>query len=389
MEDQVTTTIELVQEKNRFTQTLINIIPSILYIYDIVEHKNIFSNEGVERILGYSIEEVKTLGNQIMPFLMHPDDLTLYTEKILPLYARAQSDEKIVHQYRMKHKNGSWRWIESTEIIYERQVDGTPQQVFGIGLDITDRRQTEDELKRKNEELYLLNAEKDKFLAIISHDLRSPFRTFLGFTRMIVEDLPYLNKGEIQEIALKMRKYATNLSNLLENLLEWSRLQRGITLFSPESFFVMPMISGSLALYLEAFKSKKIDISYDISEDLMVYADENMLESITHNLASNALKFTSEGGKVVIHAKSTSNNLVEISIKDTGIGMNKEMLKNLFKLDIDSRRKGTNIEPGTGLGLIICKDLIEQQGGKIWVESTEGKGTTFFFTLPANLETEG
>ncbi|TSA26706.1 MAG: sensor histidine kinase, partial [Bacteroidetes bacterium] len=196
------------------------------------------------------------------------------------------------------------------------------------------------------------------------------------------EDLPTMTLEQIQKIADSMRKSAINLYNLLENLLEWSLMQRGITTFDPASFLLMPKISESIGSILQSAAKKEIEISYYIHDELVVFADEKMLGSILRNLSSNAVKFTPRGGKVTFTAKPSSNRSVEISVQDTGIGMNQEMVENLFKLDIDTSRKGTENERSTGLGLIICKEFIEKHGGKLWVESEEGKGSTFYFTLP-------
>jgi len=179
------------------------------------------------------------------------------------------------------------------------------------------------------------------------------------------------------------RKSATNLFSLLENLLEWSLLQRGVTTFSPVSVSLMSKISESLKSALEMAANKEIEICYNIPENLVIFADENMLGSILRNLFSNAVKFTLNGGKVAINAKPIPDDLVEIFVKDTGIGMNQEIMGNLFQLDIDTSRTGTDNEPSTGLGLIICKEFIEKHSGKLRVESEEGKGSTFYFTLPA------
>ena len=145
----------------------------------------------------------------------------------------------------------------------------------------------------------------------------------------------------------------------------------------------MPKISESMVLILEAAKGKEIAISYDIPEDLTVFADGNMFEGIIRNLESNAVKFTNKGGVVNVSAKSIPDNSVEISIKDSGIGMNKDITDNLFRLDIDTSRKGTEDESSTGLGLIICKDFIEKHGGKLRVESEEGNGSIFTFSIPS------
>jgi signal transduction histidine kinase len=136
-------------------------------------------------------------------------------------------------------------------------------------------------------------------------------------------------------------------------------------------------------MILESANIKEIEINSNIPADLVVFADENMLSGILRNLLFNAVKFTPKGEKITIDGKPISDCLVEISVKDTGIGMNKDMIENLFKLDINSGRKGTEGEPSTGLGLIIAKDFIEKNGGNLCVESEEGKGSTFFFTLPS------
>jgi PAS domain S-box-containing protein len=283
--------------------------------------------------------------------------------------------------YSLKKKDGSAIWVED----HGWYMMGENEEILvheGILRDITDRKQAEEEIKRKNEELLKLNNEKDKFFSIIAHDLRSPFQPLLGFTRMLVEDLPTLRLDEIQKMALNMRGAANKLFNLLENLLQWSRMQRGLTTFEPESFLILPKLSDCLAPTLEAITHKKIDLTYDVPDDLAVFADGNMFESIIRNILSNAIKFTDYGGKIIIRAKIMDGNWVEIAVNDTGIGMNKEILENLFKLDANTNRKGLDGEPSSGLGLIICKDFIEKHGGKLWVESEVNRGSTFYFTLP-------
>jgi len=166
--------------------------------------------------------------------------------------------------------------------------------------------------------------------------------------------------------------------------LEWSGLQRGITGFAPESFSLNPKVVEIMSSVLESANNKGIQVKIIVASDLKIFADEKMLGSIIRNLASNAIKFTHKGGEIILQAKSVSNDTVEISISDSGIGMKKDLLDKLFKLNPNSSRIGTDGEPSTGLGLIICKDFIEKHSGRIWAESEEGKGSTFFFTFPSN-----
>ena len=250
-------------------------------------------------------------------------------------------------------------------------------------VDISERKKAEQEIKIKNMELLKVNAEKDKFFSIIAHDLRSPFNGFLGLTELMSEGVSGMSMEEIQKIALIMKKSATNLNLLLGNLLEWSRIQRGLISFLPKTYLLKPQIQDSLNLMSESAKGKRIEINFDIPDDLTIYADNNMLATIIRNLVSNAVKFTLSGGKIAVSAKMFPDKSVELSIQDTGIGMEKNIIENLFKLDSSSGRKGTEGELSTGLGLIICKDLIEKHNGKFSIESLVGKGSNFHFTLPA------
>jgi len=239
-------------------------------------------------------------------------------------------------------------------------------------------------MKKKNKELQMVNAEKDKFYSIIAHDLRSPLNGFMGLTELLAEGLSGMTLDEIQKIAVLMRKSATNLNHLLGNLLEWSQLERGFIRFTPKSFVLIPGLQENLILVLEAAKAKNIDVDFEIPKNLLVYADKNMLDIVFHNLVFNAVKFTKGGGHITVSAKSLRDNSLEFTVKDTGIGMNHEIIDHLFSLDVQTGRKGTNGELSTGLGLIICKDLIEKHGGQLNVQSEEGKGSTFSFTLPAH-----
>ena len=251
-------------------------------------------------------------------------------------------------------------------------------------IDITEREANSLEIKHKNEELQRLNNEKDKFFSIISHDLRAPFNGFLGLTEIMAEGLSQMTLDEIQSLAIMMKESASNLYRLLGNLLEWSQMQRGLITFAPRPFLLTLKIAESIVNSVESARKKEIDFRLDIPTGLSVVADMHMFESIIRNLCSNAVKFTCKGGKITISAKSISVDSVEISIRDTGIGMAPEMIDNLFSLDIITNRKGTENEPSSGLGLILCKDFIQKHGSKLKVTSKVRKGSTFSFTLPSS-----
>lgn len=251
-----------------------------------------------------------------------------------------------------------------------------------VAVDISDRKIMENAIRLKNEELIANNAEKDKFFSVLAHDLRGPFSGFLGLTELMADGLPGLSPDEIQQMAFLMRKSAANIFQLLGNLLEWSRMQRGLVVFIPKFHFLRQKVAESMDLVIDAASKKRIAINYEIDEYLMVFADENMLESIIRNLAMNAVKFTPAGGNITISAKTNPDNSVEVAVKDTGIGINEVMLGNLFRLDVNTNREGTEGESSTGMGLFLCNDFIKKHNGKLWVESQEGKGSIFRFSFP-------
>ncbi len=302
---------------------------------------------------------------------VHPDDFDLCLKTYVEAFDKR---EAFLMEYRMKNKFGEYRWIRDFGRPFF-DLDNSFLGYIGSCYDVT-------EIKDNELKLIELNATKDKFFSLIAHDLRGPFNGLLGFTRMLENKLPTMTQDQVQKMATSMRKSATNLYNLLENLLEWSQMQKGVNIIDPESFVVISEIIESMSDIQESAIRKGINLKYDIQSDLRVYADRHMFGAIIRNLASNAIKFTTGGGNIVIGAKPMDDNWVEFSVVDQGIGMNQHMLENLYRLDVKTNRKGTDKEPSTGLGLIICKEFIEKHGGKLRVESEEGKGSTFCFTLP-------
>lgn len=254
--------------------------------------------------------------------------------------------------------------------------------VMNIVRDITDRVKNEIQLQKYAIELSKQIAEKDKFFSIVAHDLRSPIGNFVEMTRLLDEGIQDMEPETIRKITGALKKSSANLSVLLTNLLEWSRMQRGLIKFEPTSLFLMPLISDDLVLVNEAAAKKEITIQYNVSENMVVSADRNMLSGIMRNLLSNAVKFTPHGGLIIVSARPIAEGRVEISIKDNGIGMSADFITNLFHLDANTSRRGTDGEPSSGLGLIICKDFIEKHNGRFWVESEPDNGTTVYFTLP-------
>jgi PAS domain S-box-containing protein len=258
--------------------------------------------------------------------------------------------------------------------------DGTYQSIYH---DISDRKRAEDEISRQNQELRNVNAEKDRFFSIIAHDLRSPFSAILGLTEMIGEEFDSMNPDEVKEILGELRKSVGNLYKLLDNLLEWSMVQRNKKPFNPSEIILSDLVEYVLQALMDSAKAKSITVYIDVESDIRVKADRNMLETTLRNLFSNAVKFTNTSGQILVEAEQTNDTQVTIRIKDSGMGIPPEMLPNLFSVSARNNRRGTLGEPSTGLGLLLCKEFVEKNGGEISADSIDGNGSTFSFTVPS------
>jgi PAS domain S-box-containing protein len=236
-------------------------------------------------------------------------------------------------------------------------------------------------LEESEERLKELNASKDKLFSIIAHDLRSPFTSFIGLTELLSEDFDEMDPLEVKILISELNKTAKSVFGLLENLLSWSRLQTGRMEYNPEFISPVDIVNKTVNLFEGPAKQKKIRLTSQIFCVNEIYADRNMIETVLRNLVSNALKFTRENGEITV-TLSGNEEQVEFSVKDSGVGIDEENLAKLFRLDKTHTTPGTNNEAGSGLGLILCKELVERNKGKIKVESDAGKGTNFSFSVP-------
>ena len=241
--------------------------------------------------------------------------------------------------------------------------------------------ESEHTLKEKNEQLTEANNEKDKFFSILAHDLKSPFSGLIGLLKMLYEDSYDFSEDEKSEIIRLLYETSKNVYSLLENLLEWSRLKRGLTDFNPQLLSPKEILISIIQLVNSNVKLKEIEIIDNIPEEITINADSLMINTVLRNLVSNALKFTNKNGKIIVKASKSDDETV-VSVNDTGIGMDDEMKDNLFKIAKKITRPGTEGEKSTGLGLILCSELIKKHNGKIWAESEVGKGTTIYFSIP-------
>jgi len=258
--------------------------------------------------------------------------------------------------------------------------------VIALATDITERKQTEAQFEAYTMQLQEVIETRDRIYSIVAHDLRSSFSSILGLSELLTEDWDSIEDSRKQIFAKNIFIAADGSYKLLQNLLDWSKNQSGIMEYEPISFDMCGVINEILSLYRIQSLQKNISVISEISSPTFVYADVNMVQSILRNLISNAIKFTPVKGKVWVTICEPAADGVEkmlcLSVHDNGVGISKERLQHLFDSKINSTTMGTAHEQGTGLGILICKEMSERNGGKFWVESEEGIGSTFSFTLP-------
>lgn len=281
--------------------------------------------------------------------------------------------------------DGTITWASTTKmplIDSNGNIIGT----FGISRDITFQKETQQAIKESETQLRELNATKDKFFSIIAHDLMSPVCTLVGFSQLLTKNIDTYPIQKIKEISSFIDGSINNTYNLLENLLLWSRTQTQFTDFKTKRENLYDMSKETISLLNQTALKKSIQITNKIKEDIFVDVEKNMILTVLRNLVSNAIKFTRNGGEILIETGQFVNigtqRFLEVKVTDNGVGIPKEKLSKLFKIAESVSTKGTENESGTGLGLLICKEFVEKHHGKIWVESEVGKGTKFIFTLP-------
>ncbi len=341
----------------------------------------ITANPPLAKMLGYSspeelVELISDMSTQIYV------DPSLRHDQIKKL----MNTEEWVHREDVlwRCKDGSLINVDMTG----RKVlnpDGSIAYLEGFIKDITEQKKAEQEIKLKNEELSELNATKDKFFSIIAHDLKSPFNSIMGFSQLLVEQVnnkDYDGLGKYAGIILHSSEKAVSL---LMNLMDWARSQTGRMEFIPEYFELVDFINEIITIFNDIAGQKSITIFTGVPPNAPVFADRAMINTVLRNLISNAIKFTRPGGMITITA-TEKPDLLMVSVRDTGVGIPKDKIDKLFRIDENYSTRGTANETGTGLGLILCKEFIEKHNGEIWIESKEGTGSIFYFTLPFNTE---
>ncbi len=398
-------------ERNQL-RTLIDSMPDVIFIKD-RKSRFLIVNKLVAAIMGTSAES-----------LIGKTDFDFYTPDMARRYFNDEQsimesgEAKINYEEPHLDESGN-RIILSTSKVPVKNSQGEVVGIVGIGRDITRlkkievqlRKQTEDlqqtnslleqrqaeimhqaeelaaqaqNLRITNTELERLNKTKDKFFSIIAHDLRNPFNAIMGFSDMLCKDFHEMDDKQKLGVLELINLSSESAFNLLDNLLQWARTQTDKIKYNPEQFRLKDVVNQVIDLQAILAEKKLIRLENKVPETVFVFADKNMIHTVIRNIISNAIKFSHKGGKVTISAV-LNDDMVEVVISDRGIGMSRENLNMLFRIDTYYSTEGTSGESGTGLGLIISKEFIEKNNGRIKATSKEGEGTVFSFTLMPGL----
>ncbi len=260
-------------------------------------------------------------------------------------------------------------------------IDGELLGYVKILRDLTDRKQSEDAIKKYVGELEDLNTHKESVLAILSHDLRTPLAAIIGTAKYLKENFHKMQPDAVQEMLDLLYKSSTDELEMLDYLVEWARIKYAADVFSPTKINLTEYIDKVFETLKETALINTINLHHEMEADTAVFADGKMLISIIQNIVSNAIKHTGRGGTITISAKSKDDKII-VQVKDTGVGMSKEIMEKLFTPQMKTLSETRKVNKGAGIGLLLVKGFLEKNGGEIWVESIEGKGTSFYFTLP-------
>jgi len=346
---------------------------------------NIYFKDCESRFIRINNAQAKLFGLSDPKLAIGKTDFDFFSE----IHAQqALDDEKEIirtGQIISKEERETWNdrpdtWVLTTKLPL-RDNDAKIIGTFGISTSITDRKEAELIIHKQNQELKELNSDKDRFISILAHDLKTPFTAMLGFSSLLVRNIHKYDIEKIENIAKTVDLNIRRTYHLLDDILMWVLAQSGKLPFEIKEFNFSTICNEVLENLQSNALAKNITINYFGNEHILIFADINMLKTILRNLISNALKFSYNKGNIDIHAEKNIDNII-VSVSDCGIGMEPEKLNKLFDISNIHASKDTTGEKGSGLGLILCKEFVEKHGGKIWAESEVGKGSNFRFTIP-------
>lgn len=332
-------------------------------------------SSGSTKIFGYETDEV--LGQQF--------DL-IFTEEDIKNGIPKREIETALKEGRAT--DNRWHIAKDKSLFYAyglvfplTGVDGEMLGYVKILRDLTERKQSEDAIKKYIKELEELNTHKESVLAILSHDLRSPLSSIIGTAKYLKENFHKMNPDSVQEMLDLLYKSSTDELDMLDYLVEWARIKYASDVFSPTKIKLTEYINKVFETFNETVSVNTINLHHAIEENTSVFADGKMLISIIQNIVSNAIKHTGKGGKITVSAKRKDDKII-VQVKDNGVGMSEEIMAKLFTPQMKTLSETRKKDKGAGIGLLLVKGFLEKSGGEIWVESIEGEGSSFYFTLP-------
>jgi signal transduction histidine kinase len=358
---------------------VLNSFDGILFWTEDTKKSSVQYSENILALTGYCGSDIQQKKNGWLD-IIYEEDLINYQERLAE-FEKDRGRDSISLNYRITKKNGEVILV-SERIKVNRKADGKIKTKFGFVQDVSNLRQEIEDLKQKNEELEQLNSSKDNFISFLSHDLRAPFTSILGFSEILLNEnkLPEKDKEEYIKYIFDSSQ---NQLQLINHLFDWSHLQTGRLKLEIQRLHAQSIAYSCVSNLTEMAIRKNITIDVKVPETFYIDADERFFSKALINLVSNAVKYSPENELVRVTANIYTNNFIEFVVKDKGIGISETNLEKIFNLGKLFTTEGTRGEKGTGLGLLLSKKIIEKHGGEIWFFSSEGKGSEFHFTIPA------
>jgi PAS domain S-box-containing protein len=362
---------KLIPDATHLLKLLMNSLPIIIaYIDKDLRYK--LANNHFQTLHGIDPDEM--IGKTVQE-VIGDDGWEIEKEK----YFKALKGEKVVSVDKFTTKVGLFHWYQVTLIPHIEK--GIVKGIFGLVVDLTDQKVMENKLLENEKSLTRTNATKDKFFSIIAHDLRSPISHLVGLSNLIDTSIQEKQYESVEEYRRLMHKASEETLDLINNLFEWSRSQRKEISFNPEMIDFPALVKHSIDLMMLAAEEKQITITADISDEVQLSADKEMIKTILRNLIFNAIKFTPKNGKIIVALTDMPNECL-IRVIDNGVGISEDKVKKLFKISESISTNGTEKERGTGLGLILCDEFVKKHGGEISVKSEVSSGSIFEVKLP-------
>ena len=370
------------EDFSKIEKMMLNHLDDEYYWYqNLSKQENVvYFSESVKNVTGYTPDELQSMPGRGEEIVLDEDHKRL--KKLVDNFKNDTAEDRLAIEFRIKRKDGKLIWVKE-QILKQKDDNGTLTGFYGKVSDISDFKNREKKLTNRIDELKEINASKDNFITILSHDLRAPFTSILGFSEILLNE-PNISDKEKAEYLAYINDSSQNQLQLINYLLDYSRLQTGKLKIDPQRIQAQSTVFNCVSSLTGIAVRKNIDIKVNVPESLFVEADERLLNQVIVNLISNAIKFSPEETTIEISANIFNDEFTEFIVKDEGIGISEENKDKLFQIGKMFSTEGTKGEKGTGLGLTLVKKIVEKHGGELWFYSTPGEGSEFHFTIPSS-----